>query len=78
MRANVTKMPLVGGAMSTRMIRHYEKTFEERRRVPIIAVSASLVQSSRFDYIESGYENATPGLGNPLPFQSHNPIQQLS
>jgi len=50
------QMPLVDGAMSTRMIRHYEKTFEKKRRVPIIAVSASLIESSRFDYIESGFD----------------------
>lgn len=52
-------MPLVDGDLSTRMIRHYEQELEELRkvrpRVPIIAVSASLTESNRFKYVESGY-----------------------
>lgn len=62
--AKVLQMPLVDGALSTRMIRYHEKdqyenelqeTQSERPRVPIIAVSASLYENSRFDYIQSGY-----------------------
>lgn len=52
-------MPLVDGAMATRMIRQYEREHTElrkaRKRVPIIAVSASLAEENRFDYIEAGY-----------------------
>lgn len=52
-------MPLVDGTMATRMIRHFERDHPElhktRKRVPIIAVSASLVEENRFDYIEAGY-----------------------
>lgn len=52
-------MPLVDGAMATRMIRHFERDHPElrklRKRVPIIAVSASLTEENRFDYIEAGY-----------------------
>jgi hypothetical protein len=52
-------MPLVDGVLSTKMIRHYEKEVEELRRirprVPIIAVSASLTENSRFDYVQTGY-----------------------
>jgi hypothetical protein len=56
--ANRKQMPLVDGVLSTKMIRHYEKEVEElkriRPRVPIIAVSASLTENSRFDYVETG------------------------
>jgi CheY-like chemotaxis protein len=52
-------MPLVDGMMSTKMIRRFERELEDlqhtRPRVPIIAVSASLSESKRFDYIQSGY-----------------------
>ena len=52
-------MPLVDGASSTKMIRQYEKELVEelrrtRPRVPIIAVSASLTEDKRFDYVQSG------------------------
>ncbi|KAL3426371.1 hsp90-like protein [Phlyctema vagabunda] len=59
------QMPLVDGALSTRMIRYheqekYEKVQEPdsktRRRVPIIAVSGHLEEDSRFDYIQSGFD----------------------
>jgi CheY-like chemotaxis protein len=52
-------MPLVDGMMSTKMIRRFERELEDlkhiRPRVPIVAVSASLSESKRFDYIQSGY-----------------------
>jgi hypothetical protein len=60
-------MPLVDGTLSTRMIRFMEKELNYRsvspspdaqgakHRVPIFAVSASLYEDSRFDYIQSGY-----------------------
>lgn len=42
------------------MIRAFEKDDEEmrktRQRVPIIAVSASLREQSRFDYIDYGFD----------------------
>ena len=54
------QMPLVDGASSTRMIRQFEKQLEYSRdtrpRVPVIAVSASLVEGNRFDYIEMGFD----------------------
>jgi len=53
-------MPLVDGYLATKMIRILEKTSEvmtkNRARVPIIAVSASLVEESRFEYIECGFD----------------------
>lgn len=53
------QMPLVDGASSAKMIRQHEKDLLEelrrdRPRVPIIAVSASLVEDKRLDYISSG------------------------
>lgn len=52
-------MPLVDGIVCTQMIRKYEKEIEALRnirpRIPIIAVSASLSENKRFDYIQSGY-----------------------
>lgn len=52
-------MPLVDGDLSTRMIRLYEQELDELRvarpRVPIIAVSASLTEDKRYNYVQSGY-----------------------
>ncbi|KAH7383617.1 PHY2, histidine kinase-group VIII protein [Cadophora sp. MPI-SDFR-AT-0126] len=54
------QMPLVDGMMSTKMIRRLERELEElqeiRPRVPIIAVSASLLECKRFDYIQTGFD----------------------
>lgn len=53
-------MPLVDGVASTKMIRLHEKTDDElrqaRHRVPIIAVSASLKEDLRYDYIQCGFD----------------------
>lgn len=52
-------MPLVDGAQSVRMIRRMESELKDlpasRPRVPVIAVSASLTEDNRFDYLQSGY-----------------------
>ncbi|KAE8453730.1 hypothetical protein EG329_009241 [Mollisiaceae sp. DMI_Dod_QoI] len=54
------QMPLVDGISSTKMIRRHEKEVEELRklrpRVPIFAVSASLTEENRFDYVQSGFD----------------------
>ncbi|KAF7958989.1 hypothetical protein EAE96_002509 [Botrytis aclada] len=54
------QMPLVDGTKATRMIRKFEREYLEshqvRRRVPIIAASASLTEEQRFDYIEAGFD----------------------
>lgn len=56
--ANGLQMPLVDGILSTKMIRRSEKELDglkkTRPRIPIIAVSASLIEDSRFDYLQSG------------------------
>jgi CheY-like chemotaxis protein len=57
-------MPIVDGLTSTKMIRSFEKThtniYSQRAalngRVPIIAVSASLIEKSRQEYIDAGFD----------------------
>ena len=58
-------MPIVDGLTSTKMIRSFEKTrtdkFLSRRaalngRVPIFAVSASLMEKERQKYIDAGFD----------------------
>lgn len=58
-------MPIVDGLTSTKMIRSYEKThpyksLSKRRqsngRIPIFAVSASLVEEDRQKYIDAGFD----------------------
>lgn len=58
-------MPIVDGLTSTKMIRSFEKTHPEHLlssraqlngRIPIIAVSASLVEKERQKYIDAGFD----------------------
>lgn len=57
-------MPIVDGLTSTKMIRSFEKTHQGiyspraalNGRVPIIAVSASLVEKNRQRYMEAGFD----------------------
>lgn len=58
-------MPLVDGLTSTKMIRSFEKTHPTQMlsaraalngRVPIIAVSASLIERERQTYIDAGFD----------------------
>jgi hypothetical protein len=58
-------MPIVDGFSSTKMIRSFEKTHSttclSRRarlntRIPVFAVSASLVEKDRQKYIDSGFD----------------------
>ncbi|CZR69011.1 related to phytochrome [Phialocephala subalpina] len=65
-RANGSQMPLVDGALSACMIRFWEKESQHRTdgrdsviskaRVPIIAVTTSLDDDSRFDYIQNSFD----------------------
>ncbi|OCK81645.1 hypothetical protein K432DRAFT_295026 [Lepidopterella palustris CBS 459.81] len=59
------QMPIVDGLTSTKMIRSYEKTHPAHilstraalnGRVPIIAVSASLIEKDRQTYIDAGFD----------------------
>lgn len=63
--SNIIKMPIVDGLTSTKMIRSFEKTNSFRKlsrraafngRVPIIAVSASLLERDRQTYIDAGFD----------------------
>ena len=58
-------MPIVDGLTSTKMIRSFEKSFPDEflskraalnGRVPIFAVSASLVEKNRQVYIDAGFD----------------------
>lgn len=57
-------MPIVDGLTSTKMIRSYEKThnniYSPRAalcgRIPIVAVSASLLEKDRQQYIDAGFD----------------------
>lgn len=59
-------MPIVDGLTSTKMIRSFEKSFPDKflskraalnGRVPIFAVSASLVEKDRQKYINAGFDS---------------------
>lgn len=63
MYTNESQLPGVDGTLATRMIRFLEKESEHHNardpysakpRVSIIAVSASLYEEKRFDYVQSG------------------------
>lgn len=57
-------MPIVDGLTSTKMIRSFEKSHDDIYspraafcgRVPIIAVSASLIERDRQQYIDAGFD----------------------
>jgi CheY-like chemotaxis protein len=59
-----TQMPIVDGLTSTKMIRSFEKTHKDiyspraalNGRVPIIAVSASLIEKNRQRYMNAGFD----------------------
>jgi len=72
------KMPLVDGALATKMIRFWEKESHQRQqsdgrdsatpkqRVPIIAIAPSLQDDARFDFIQNGFDG---WLVKPLDFK---------
>jgi CheY-like chemotaxis protein len=72
-------MPIVDGLTSTKMIRSYEKIhtniYSPRAalcgRVPIIAVSASLVERDRQQYIDAGFD---AWILKPIPFDRLNKL----
>ncbi|KAA6413225.1 MAG: ATPase of HSP90 chaperone DNA topoisomerase II histidine kinase [Lasallia pustulata] len=68
-------MPIVDGLTSTKMIRSYEKTHPSKSlstraalhgRVPVFAVSASLVEKDRQLYIDAGFDG---WILKPVDFQ---------
>ena len=68
-------MPIVDGFRSTKMIRSFEKTHDKgclsaranaNGRIPIFAVSASLVETHRVKYMEDGFDG---WILKPVNFQ---------
>jgi hypothetical protein len=73
-------MPIVDGLSSTKMIRSYEKTHDDdilspraasNGRVPILAVSASLVERERHTYIDAGFDG---WILKPIDFNRLNTL----
>jgi CheY-like chemotaxis protein len=73
-------MPIVDGLSSTKMIRSYEKTHDDdilspraatNGRVPILAVSASLVERERQTYIDAGFDG---WILKPIDFNRLNTL----
>jgi CheY-like chemotaxis protein len=72
-------MPIVDGLTSTKMIRSFEKTHADvyskraalNGRIPIIAVSASLLENKRQEYIDTGFD---AWILKPIAFQRLNTI----
>ncbi|KAL2061138.1 hypothetical protein VTL71DRAFT_7411 [Oculimacula yallundae] len=74
------KMPGVDGALATRMIRFLEKESNFRfgqqplkQRVPILAMSTTLVEDNRFEYIQNGFDG---WIMKPIDFQRLDLILQ--
>ncbi|OAK96784.1 hypothetical protein IQ06DRAFT_47100 [Phaeosphaeriaceae sp. SRC1lsM3a] len=73
------QMPIVDGLTSTKMIRSYEKMhtniYSPRAaacgRIPIIAVSASLIEKDRQQYIDAGFD---AWILKPIPFDRLNKL----
>lgn len=72
------QMPIVDGLTSTKMIRSFEKTHhqkplspraKENGRVPIFAVSASLLERERQNYINAGFDG---WILKPIDFKRLN------
>ncbi|KAF1972696.1 hypothetical protein BU23DRAFT_466943 [Bimuria novae-zelandiae CBS 107.79] len=77
------QMPIVDGLTSTKMIRSFEKTHHDiyspraalNGRVPIIAVSASLVEKGRHDYMNAGFD---AWILKPISFPRLNELMAAS
>ncbi|KAH7069888.1 hypothetical protein BKA63DRAFT_91077 [Paraphoma chrysanthemicola] len=75
------QMPIVDGLTSTKMIRSFEKTHKGNYspraalcgRVPIIAVSASLIERDRQQYIDAGFD---AWILKPIPFDRLNKLME--
>jgi CheY-like chemotaxis protein len=63
-------MPIVDGVSATKMIREYEQEIANETtpapRIPIFAVSASLVEKQREMYVETGFDG---WVMKPIDFQ---------
>lgn len=73
-------MPIVDGVTSTKMIRSLERSSEHgghsplvarNGRIPVFAVSASLVERERDSYVEAGFDGWVP---KPIDFKRLNTL----
>lgn len=60
------QMPIVDGLGATKMIREQESQGSFEKRVPVFAVSASLLEKDRQRYIDSGFDG---WVLKPIDFQ---------
>lgn len=60
------QMPIVDGQSATKMIREQEARDSSHTRVPVFAVSASLRENDRQDYIDCGFDG---WIMKPIDFQ---------
>ena len=76
----LNQMPIVDGLTSTKMIRAYERSTKSQGhstlaanngRVPIFAVSASLVENNRETYVEAGFDG---WILKPVDFKRLNTL----
>lgn len=60
-------MPIVDGSSATKLIREHEFQLSlDNDRIPVFAVSASLVERDRQSYIDSGFDG---WIMKPIDFQ---------
>lgn len=62
-------MPIVDGLSATKMIREQEVQDSSNCHVPVFAVSASLVEKDRQNYIDCGFDG---WIMKPIDFQRVN------
>ncbi|KAL5437076.1 hypothetical protein PMIN05_006422 [Paraphaeosphaeria minitans] len=82
-RTQQIQMPIVDGLMSTKMIRSFEKSHKDihspraalNGRVPIIAVSASLIEQNRGSYMDAGFD---AWILKPISFPRLNELMAAS
>lgn len=60
------QMPIVDGLSATKMIREHELQSSNRIRIPVFAVSASLLEKDRQIYIDCGFDG---WIMKPIDFQ---------
>jgi DNA-binding response OmpR family regulator len=80
MATNLNKMPIVDGLTSTKMIRSMEASVDHHghstladtnHRIPIFAVSASLVEREKQTYIDAGFDG---WILKPIDFKRLNTL----
>jgi CheY-like chemotaxis protein len=62
----IIQMPIVDGLGATKMIREYESEGSPLKRIPVFAVSASLLEKDRQVYIDGGFDG---WVMKPIDFQ---------